>query len=475
MLFFIGKGRKDDIECFFCVFSEMMIYPLYQEISYQDPVAVFALFAQQNGSVFLDSAQLRLGCARFSFIAVDPFKILSSKNDGMDPFALLVDELVQFPLARHLDLPPFQGGVAGYFGYDLCQHLEKFASQQMDDMQFSDLVLGFYDLVIAFDQELRKAWIFSSGYPAIKESERLERARERLVWLEMKLQHVTHHEMSQPIGVGSITANFTCEEYCDAVEKVREYILAGDIFEVNISQRFSVQLPENFKPFELYCKLRVENPAPFAAYLNFQETIIASASPERFLKLTDRQVETRPIKGTRARGVTEEEDLALARELSASVKDQAENVMIVDLLRNDLSRVCEDHSVQVPQLYGLESYATVHHLVSVVMGKLRQDLHAVDLLRATFPGGSITGAPKIRAMEIIAEIEPTVRGPYCGSVGYIGFSGDMDTSITIRTFAIKNQMLTFQAGGAVVVDSDPQTEYEETLTKARGLRKALSL
>ncbi|MHB1948522.1 MAG: aminodeoxychorismate synthase component I [Gammaproteobacteria bacterium] len=451
-----------------------MIYPLYQEISYQNPVAVFALFANQNGSVFLDSAQLRPACARFSFIAVDPFLILTSKNDTMDPFAKLADELAQFTLARHQDLPPFQGGVAGFFGYDLCQHLEKFVSKQIDDIQFPDLALGFYDLVIAFDHELKKAWIFSSGFPLTKESERLERSQERLIWLEQKLQSVADNkEITKSIS--AITTNFTCEEYCEAVQKVQEYILAGDIFEANISQRFSAHLPEDYEPFALYCNLRAENPAPFAAYLNFQDTIIASASPERFLKLTYGQVETRPIKGTRPRGKTQEEDLKLAHELSSSIKDQAENVMIVDLLRNDLSRVCEDHSVQVPQLCGLESYATVHHLVSVVTGKLRQDLHAVDLLRATFPGGSITGAPKIRAMEIIAEIEPTQRGPYCGSVGYIGFNGDMDTSITIRTYTIKNQLLTFQAGGAITVDSNPLTEYEETLTKAQALRKALSL
>jgi para-aminobenzoate synthetase component 1 len=252
---------------------------------------------------------------------------------------------------------------------------------------------------------------------------------------------------------------------------VKDYILAGDIFEANISQRFSADLLD--RPFDLYRRLREINPATFSAYLAFDDTILASASPERFLKLTHGQVETRPIKGTRPRGKTAQEDQAFANELMKSEKDHAENVMIVDLLRNDLSRVCEDHSVQVPQLCGLESYPAVHHLVSVVTGKLTSKLTAVDLLRATFPGGSITGAPKIRAMEIIAEIEPTRRGPYCGSIGYIGFNGDMDTSIAIRTYAIKNNKVTFQAGGAVVVDSDPVDEYEETLTKARALKKAL--
>jgi len=215
------------------------------------------------------------------------------------------------------------------------------------------------------------------------------------------------------------------------------------------------------------------NPAPFAAYLNFGETVIESASPERFLSLRNGWVETRPIKGTRPRGSTAEEDERLATELLASEKDNAENVMIVDLLRNDLSRVCRDGSVSVPELCALETYATVFHLVSTVVGEMRPGLGAVDLLRASFPGGSITGAPKIRAMEIIAELEPTQRGPYCGSVGWFGFDGGMDTSIVIRTYAIKDGWVTFQAGGGIVADSDPAAEYEESLAKARALIRAL--
>lgn len=254
------------------------------------------------------------------------------------------------------------------------------------------------------------------------------------------------------------------------MQKVRDYILAGDIFQANISQRFS--LPKNISSFDLYSQLRKVNPAPFSAYLNFNEIVIASASPERFLKLENNHVETRPIKGTRRRGKNPQEDKELAKELLQSKKDHAENTMIVDLMRNDLSRVCENHSIQVPQHCGLESYATVHHLVSVVQGKLKPDTTAIDLLKATFPGGSVTGAPKIRAMEIIAEIEPTQRGPYCGAIGYIGFNGNMDTSITIRTYCIRDDIITFQTGGAVVLDSEPEKEYEETFTKANALIKA---
>lgn len=463
---------------------KIMIYPFYQEIVYQDPATVFALFANQKGSVLLESAQLRPGCARYSFIAVDPFLTLISKNSTLflnelelqaNPFQCLSQELARFPLTCHPDMPPFQGGAAGFFAYDLYQHLEKIQSAQCDDMQFADMAIGFYDLVVGFDHELKRAWIFSSGYPCATKEERESRAQARCAWLAEcfnRDRSVLPVNSKKAVSV-SIQSNFTRAEYCDSVQKVKEAILAGDIFEANISQRFRALLPGHLSPFDLYYRLRELNPAPFSAYVNLGETVLVSASPERFLKLTDKQVETRPIKGTRSRGDTEASDLQLAQELLESEKDYAENVMIVDLLRNDLSRVCEDHSVQVPQLCGLESYATVHHLVSVVTGQLQQQLNAVDLLQATFPGGSITGAPKIRAMEIIAEIEPTRRGPYCGSIGYIGFNGDMDTSITIRTYAIKNNVVTFQAGGAVVVDSDPLTEYEETLTKANALKRAL--
>lgn len=462
-----------------------MHYPITQEIPYQDPLTVFACFAWQEGAIFFDSAQLRENCGRHSFIAVDPFFTLQSKNGVIhlndqrfigDPFAVLAENLAKFQLMTIADLPPFQGGVAGYFSYDLYQHLEKINGQQVDDMNFPDLVIGFYDLVIAFDHFLQQAWIFSSGYPIQEKSARAMRAKERINWLQARLNPIPPLPAlsNAIIDADAIETSFTAQDYHAAIGQVMDYILAGDIFEANLTQRFKARLPDRLHPFDLYRRLRLLNPAPFAAYLQFDNTVLASASPERFLKLTQGKAETRPIKGTRPRGKTTMEDLALANELMNSAKDRAENVMIVDLMRNDLSRVCEYHSVKVPQLCGLESYAAVHHLVSVITGKLHAKLQAVDLLRATFPGGSITGAPKIRAMEIIAELEPTRRGPYCGSIGYIGFNGDMDSSIVIRTYAIKDNNVTFQAGGAVVADSDPRAEYDEVLTKANALYKALT-
>lgn len=457
---------------------------MIQEIPYQNPLSLFALFAEQSGALFLDSALLRKDCGHYSFIAIDPYLTLQSKNGCItlgeeiffgDPFLVLAKQLQTFSQTNIPELPPFQGGVAGFFSYDLNQHLENLPRAPVDDVQFPDMALGFYDLVIGFDELEKRAWIFSNGFPEKDSAKQASRAKHRLTFLLNKLSSFESLTKIQPLGLSekNIQSNFTQATYQEAVQKVIEYILAGDIFEANISQRFQVKLPPYFDTFNLYRKLRELNPAPFAAYLNLANTVIASASPERFLLLKNQDIETRPIKGTRPRGRTVEEDASLANDLMMSEKDHAENVMIVDLMRNDLSRVCEDHSVKVPQLCGLESYATVHHLVSIVQGKLQSDLTAIDLLRATFPGGSITGAPKIRSMEIIAEMEPNVRGPYCGSIGYIGFNGDMDTSITIRTFAIKDNIATFQAGGAIVLDSDPLSEYQETLTKASALRKSL--
>ncbi len=461
----------------------MAFYPFIQEISYQNPLHIFSHFSTWDSVVFLDSAELRDRCGRYSFIAFDPFAKLTSKNGRVmlndqvveeNPFQVLLNQLAKYSMNILPDLPPFQGGVAGLFSYDLIQHVEKIKSSQIDNMHYEDLMVGFYDLVIAFDELLKRAFIFSSGFPLFEEKAREKRAQKRINFVVEELKKVKPLCFTPQKFCEKITANFSQAQYENAVKKVIEYILAGDIFEANISQCFQAPLFEDAEPFQIYQQLRQGNPAPFSAFLRFAETFILSASPERFLKLHNNHVETRPIKGTRPRGKSKEEDQALAQELLNSEKDRAENVMIVDLLRNDLSRVCEDRSVVVPKLCDLESYATVHHLVSVVEGELREQFSAIDLLKAAFPGGSITGAPKIRAAEIIAEIEPTVRGPYCGSIGYIGFDGNMDTSIVIRTIAIKNHIATFQAGGAIVMDSHPADEYEETLTKAKALHKALT-
>jgi para-aminobenzoate synthetase component 1 len=456
------------------------ILPLAIELPFEDPASVFARFHDEPWAIFLDSAKAESSLGRYSFIGISPFLTISSHGSLIkvnheiiegNPFDYLQGKLKHFILHTNPDLPPFQGGAAGYLGYDLCHHLEKLPSAEINDLDFPDMAMAFYDLVIGFDLFEKRAWIFSSGYPKQILSERMEYAHERLKWLQDKIKLPCTYQEAHVHT--SVSANFTPENYEKAVQKAIHYIEEGDIFEVNIAQRFQAALPEGTNPFSFYTKLREKNPAPFSAYFNTPEVILASASPERFLKLQSHHVETRPIKGTCPRGKTAEEDLALAQELMSSEKDRAENIMIVDLMRNDLSRVCLDHTVKVHKLCGLETFATVHHLVSVITAQLKSEFMAVDLLKATFPGGSITGAPKIRAMEIIAEIEPHRRGPYCGSMGYLGFNGDMDTSIIIRTFAIRNNVITFHAGGAIVADSDPRAEYQETLDKASALKKVL--
>ncbi|HET6836398.1 MAG TPA: aminodeoxychorismate synthase component I, partial [Gemmatimonadales bacterium] len=406
-------------------------------------------------------------------------------------------------------IPPFQGGLAGYIGYDWGAVLERLPGTRYDDLRIPDVMLGLYDWVIAWDHLQGLAWLISTGLPESGEA-RARRARERANLVRDRLigERVSavagrrgSGREAYPSSLGSLASSlsetsatpptypvadvdgaaniglrstFTHRGYLDAVARVREYIIAGDIFQANLSQRFQSRLPE--PPFDLYRRLRRRNPAPFSAYLDFGDLQILSASPERFLRLEPgrREVETRPIKGTRPRGLGPMHDAALGRALAESQKDRAENVMIVDLLRNDLSRVCRPGTVRVPELFALEHHPTVHHLVSTVVGELDLGADAFDLIRAAFPGGSITGAPKVRAMEIIAELEPTQRGVYCGSIGYISASGAMDTSIVIRTYLVIRGEVYFQAGGGIVADSDPELEYRETLDKARGLMETLA-
>jgi para-aminobenzoate synthetase component 1 len=418
-----------------------------------------------------------------------------------DPLLAVRDLLAPCAAAPVFGLPPFQGGAAGYVGYDYGAVLERLPAARYDDLAIPDVVLGLYDWVIAWDHRLDTAWVVSTGLPETGMAQAV-RARERLAMVQERLRGPARPRSRLPRAPSSdgaapdtsalteapsypvrgvdgaeavgLRSTFTHRGYLDAVARVREYIVAGDIFQANLSQRLQAPLVE--PPFDLYTRLRARNPAAFAAYLDFEDIRVMSASPERFLRLDEngRHVETRPIKGTRPRGLGPMHDAALGRALSESDKDRAENVMIVDLLRNDLSRVCRPGTVRVPELFALEQHPTVHHLVSTVVGELDSSADAIDLLRAAFPGGSITGAPKVRAMEIIAELEPSRRGVYCGSIGYLSVTGAMDTSIVIRTYLALRGRVYFQAGGGIVADSDPELEYRETLDKARALIGALA-
>ena len=469
----------------------MKRYPLVEEIRTSLSASqCFEVFRNRPFSFFLDSGMDPGKLGRYSFMGSDPFLVLRSRGeeislirDGVkksrcgNPFDVVGELLATYSLDECPAGIPFVGGAVGYFSYDLCHFIERLPATAVDDLNLPECYLAFYDTAIAFDHLEGKAYLISTGFPELEERKRKQRAAEKLKEMKSKILDrppVTGELISIPVEEGIVLkSNFSHQEYLKAVAIAREYICAGDIFQVNLSQRFEADL--NITPYELYQRLRQINPAPFASYLDFDGVSVVSASPERFLKVHGDWVETRPIKGTRPRGKSMAEDEALAQELLSSAKDRAENVMIVDLERNDIGRVCRYGTVQVTELAILETYPTVFHLTSTVRGRLRSGKNRIDLLKATFPGGSITGAPKVRAMEIIDELEPTRRSVYTGSIGYLSFSGEMDINIVIRTFLSKGKKAYFQVGGGIVYDSEPEAEYEETLDKARALIQALNL
>ena len=490
-------------------------YPLIEEVftSLTAP-DLFELIKDKPYSFFLDSGMDPQRLGRYSFLGSEPFLVMSSRGSEItlirgqehevqhgNPFDTIGKLLEIYRLDPCPASVPFLGGAVGYLSYDLCHLVERLPSTAIDDLRLPESYLAFYDTVVAFDHLQKRTCLIATGFPEMEEEKRLRRARMRLEdmkdWLAASHPVIGMNrspEQSQGrtkqfggrdwsvaavpgSGQGSkeitLESNFTPEEYVKAVNRVREYVAAGDVFQVNLSQRFEADL--KIPPYELYKRLRIINPAPFASYLNFPDLAVVSASPERFLKVQSDLVETRPMKGTRPRGRDLIEDERLAHELTHSAKDRAENVMIVDLERNDLGRVCRYGTVKVAELAILETFPTVFHLTSTVVGRLCRGKSNVDLLKATFPGGSITGAPKVRAMEIIDELEPTKRSVYTGSIGYLGFNEDMDINIVIRTFLIKEGKAYFQVGGGIIYDSDAQAEYTETLDKAKALIQALQL
>jgi para-aminobenzoate synthetase component 1 len=439
--------------------------------------------------LLLDSALRESRLGRYSFLTADPFDFFSVPADGTDGLALLSAKVAPWQAAHRDDLPPFQGGAAGLLSYDLSRSLEKVAPARHDEFAIPALAMGLYDVVLALDHAKHRAWLVSQGFPETDPDRRFRRATERIAqfqaWLSEPWSSITARPgtakslavdqlaSSSPVsGPAGLASNFTVDAYKAAVQRGIDYIHAGDIFQVNLAQR--LLFPAASDPLSLYLRLRQRNPATFAAWFDLGDVQIASASPERLVSVQNGRVEARPIKGTRRRTARAEADLFAGDELLASDKDRAENIMIVDLLRNDLARVCQADSVRVTQLCELESYAFVQHLVSAVTGTLRPECSSIDLVRAAFPGGSITGAPKVRAMEIIAELEPTARGAYCGSIGYLGFDGWLDLSILIRTITAARGWWQLPVGGGIVAQSSPQAEYEETWHKATGLVKSLN-
>ena len=488
-----------------------MTLPLVQELeSLPDVAETLRRFADWPNCVLFDSASQRPELGRYSFLTADPFEFEDRQSVafGVDPFERLRGWSLQFQAETVPGLPPFQGGVAGLLSYELGGAWECLPRPEVDEFELPWLAVGVYDWVIAWDHLQQRAWVISHGFPLDGEdrsqraAERMSEVLERVTSSENEVRRTgtpvrrmsgseqcreqdceRHDGQERPSykqvalpGLAGLMSNFSKEEYLRAVERVIEYIRAGDIFQANLSQR--LLFPADEDGLTLYLRLRDRNAAPFAGYFAHDDWVVASASPERFVSLRDGEVETRPIKGTRRRRHLPEADLYTEDELRESEKDQAENVMIVDLLRNDLSKVCAPGSIRVPKLCAVETYETVQHLVSVIRGSMDYDQSgrsrdAWDLLQATFPGGSITGAPKVRAMQIIAELEPTVRGPYCGSLFYVGFDGTADSNLLIRTFTIRRGWIQFPVGGGIVAQSDPLAEYEETLHKAEGMLRAL--
>lgn len=467
-------------------------YPLIEEIDDGlSPAGAFEIFKNRKFSFFLDSGMDPHKLGRYSFIGSDPFLVLKTRGNDItisqggktesltgDPFAVLGNLLAKYHIENHTSKVPFIGGAVGYLSYDLCHFIERLPCTAVDDLELPECYMGFYDTILAFDNLEGKSYIISTGFPELDGVKRKNRAVERLNEMKVKLAGVAvsdNRVVPPPEKLSgkkvALKGGFSHQEYVAAVKKARQYIIDGDIFEVNLSQRFEAKL--DITPYDLYKKLRKISPAPFACYLGFDEVTVVSASPERFLRLQGDCVETRPIKGTRPRGGNPQQDEALADELLNSPKDRAENMMIVDLERNDLGKVCRYGSVKVTELAMLEVFPTVFHLTSTVVGRLEEGRSIIDLLRATFPGGSITGAPKVRAMEIIDELEPTRRSVYTGNIGYLSFDGNIDLNIAIRTFIIKEERAYFQVGGAVVYDSDPEAEYQETLHKAKALVDSL--
>lgn len=449
---------------------------LLTELPYhKDSSRLFAQLADRPWAVFLDSCRPHTDAGRYDILAADPYLTLcafddrtvitdvdGSRESFADPFALLRDALGP-PVANDTGLP-FCGGALGWFAYDLGRRIETLPAKALDGEDLPIMAVGLYDWAVVVDHAREESHLVAQG--------RGPRTRANWLSLVQRFSRPLSGKAPKPFRVTApVHSNMDREYYGRAFARVKHYIRDGDCYQVNLAQRFSA--PATGDGWDAYLRLRQLNPAPFAAFINTPHGQALSSSPERLLRLDDDAVETKPIKGTRPRGETPEGDSAMARELAESGKDRAENLMIVDLLRNDISRVCKPGTVQVPRLFDVESYATVHHLVSTVTGQLATDADALHLLRACFPGGSITGAPKIRAMQIIEELEPHRRGLYCGSIAYVGFDGNMDSNIAIRTLVYNHGEIRCWAGGGIVHDSDVDAEYQETFDKAAAMLRLL--
>lgn len=451
------------------------------------PELVFELVSDKNYSFFLDSSLVSRKWGRYSIIGWDPWLVLKAKKDlleinqngkvfqkNADPFETLREYLKNWSFKRKIMNLPFVGGCVGYLSYDLGSHLVGIDELARKDVDWPDYEIAFYDTAIIFDHLKKESYVCSTGFPEISLKDRLRRAEERLeefLNIIQKRLRLIIFRKNEPIIKGDFKSSFTKQSYCSAVEEVKRYIKEGSVYVLNLAQHFSFNLEAD--AWELYKKLRQISPTNYSAFLNFEDVKVLSVSPECFLKVEGSKAVTKPIKGTRPRGRCKEKDLKLRNELRSDEKEKAELSMIVDLERNDFSRVCVPGSVRVKNLYKIEKYANVFQMTATVEGLIDKKYDMIDLLKATFPGGSITGAPKISAMKIIESLEPVRRGPYTGSLGFISFNGNSEFNILIRTIFLKEKKAYVSVGSGITVDSNPESEYIETLYKAKPLFSAL--
>jgi anthranilate synthase component 1 len=461
--------------------SQGNVIPVYKSViaDFLTPVSAFLKLEKNRSHGFLlESIEGGERIARYSFLGVDPF-LITRYRDGQPPNFMqnLRATMQRFKSVKLPNLPPFTGGAVGYFGYDMIRTVEDIPNTGVDDLQVDDAVLMFYKTILAFDHLRHQIHIISNVITG-ESQDSIEtlyqkavddiQTIEALLRTPLEIPPVTQNDRDV-----TVRSNFEKKDYLSSVAKAKEYIAAGDIFQVVLSQRFEVDLPVS--PFEIYRALRIVNPSPYMYFLKIPETAIVGSSPEMLVRVRDREIEYRPIAGTLPRGATHAEDEANAEKLRTDEKERAEHIMLVDLGRNDLGRVSRYGTVRVEELMFLERYSHVMHLVSSLRGELREDVDRWDSLMACFPAGTVSGAPKVRAMEIIDELEPTKRGVYAGAVMYADFSNNLDSCIAIRTLVVRGNKGYIQAGGGIVADSVPENEYMETVNKSRALIRAINL
>lgn len=468
------------------------LIPVYREIlaDFQTPLSCYARIDKSNYSFLLESVEGGERLARYSFLGGFPSLVFSSKADKIiltegkvrktfttnDPIQELKKILSQYKFVRVDGLPRFSGGLVGFFGYDMVRFMEDLPDKNPDDLKVPDSVFMLTDMLLIFDHVDHKIKVVSNVHVKANPLKSYDEAITKIEKIINELKSVPSKKIAtvnkRAAGL-RLKSNFTEEGFEKIVKKAKEYIKKGDIIQVVLSQRFEARIESS--PFQIYRALRSINPSPYMYYLKLNDFSLVGSSPEIMVRCEDGVVELRPIAGTRPRGASEEEDSSLLKELLADPKERAEHIMLVDLGRNDIGRVCSYKSVKVSELMTIEKYSHVMHIVSDVSGRLKDNKDVFDVIRATFPAGTVSGAPKVRAMEIIDELENVRRGTYAGSVGYFSFSGNLDSCITIRTILIKDNVAYIQAGAGIVADSDPKREYQETVNKAKALVRAIEM